>query len=284
MSLCVPDGMCNFQCFLSTRSVLIDASSPTLAEEVPGYLERDPSILPPDERDELLGGIDNAIERCYRSIRRYQRTICTLKTKRNACSKVNHLPDDLLEEIFSNCIRVESGSRDCVPLSHVCVRWRNVALGASRLWSHVVAHGEVNQSLLRLILERSLDAPLDIILCNKFSFENDHPDNPVNVATIRDMYSLVLSRLPDMRRLLIVADDQYASGETLGKLVRNRQFFAVKFEVNFHKKFLFIETTFFIFFDYTHSRALEINFNLYCISSNIEYSYLFSATFPAAHS
>lgn len=72
---------------------------------------------------------------------------------------VNSVPREILCRIFA---LVGSGA-DVVPLSHVCHRWRHIALRFPRLWT---SFG--NRDLTRMLpafIERSQGAPLDISVC-----------------------------------------------------------------------------------------------------------------------
>lgn len=72
---------------------------------------------------------------------------------------VNSVPREVLCRIFA---LVGSGA-DVVPLSHVCRRWRHIALRSPRLWT---SFG--NRDLTRMLpafIERSQGAPLDISVC-----------------------------------------------------------------------------------------------------------------------
>ncbi|KAI0050280.1 hypothetical protein FA95DRAFT_640882 [Auriscalpium vulgare] len=85
------------------------------------------------------------------------------------------LPTELLLQIFSLCTRKQPGNDDgpfnptsTIILTHVCQRWRAVALDYPLLWSTISFR---TPYLARLMLDRSQDAPL-IIRCD-FVRENE---------------------------------------------------------------------------------------------------------------
>ena len=72
---------------------------------------------------------------------------------------VNGVPREVLCRIFA---LVRSGT-DVVPLSHVCHRWRYIALRSPELWT---PFGNRNLTgMLPAFIERSQGAPLDISMC-----------------------------------------------------------------------------------------------------------------------
>ncbi|KAI0747519.1 hypothetical protein C8Q74DRAFT_507751 [Fomes fomentarius] len=100
----------------------------------------------------------------------------------NALPSINRLPVELLVETFKYATQCERTSlHDTTPLrkidisplltliaiTHVCRRWRDVATGTPMLWNRF--RSMPNDSLLKLFLERSGNAPLTvgIIVKNK---------------------------------------------------------------------------------------------------------------------
>lgn len=95
----------------------------------------------------------------------YEVTFRALRVKRNACSSISQLPDEILEEIFWNLIDRIRGSESCVPASHVSQRWRTIALWLSRLWSLIVIFRRgFRQEMMKTFMDRARTAPLDVIL------------------------------------------------------------------------------------------------------------------------
>lgn len=113
-----------------------------------------------------------------------------------------YVPYEILREIFIHCVNenivLENANLSCAPwsdyhtsldlnnspwtLSHVCQRWRDVAVSFPRLWSNVsvlLLHGRNTSaitSLLRLQLERSKDHLLSISLLIHPQIQVPHND------------------------------------------------------------------------------------------------------------
>ena len=118
----------------------------------------DPSLLRYEKREELQADIDDVM-------RTYEVTLRALRTKRNACSSISQLPDEILEEIFWNIIDSFRGSESCVPASRVSQRWRTIALRSSRLWSLIVTFRPgFRQEMMKTFMDRARTAPLDVTL------------------------------------------------------------------------------------------------------------------------
>ncbi|KAJ7156647.1 hypothetical protein C8R46DRAFT_860900, partial [Mycena filopes] len=64
-----------------------------------------------------------------------------VKTHRAVLSILRLLPDEILLEIFQHCLAPHD-ARATAPwvVSHVCRRWRAVALSSPQLWRHFVFH------------------------------------------------------------------------------------------------------------------------------------------------
>ncbi|OCH87712.1 hypothetical protein OBBRIDRAFT_135330 [Obba rivulosa] len=103
----------------------------------------------------------------------------------NACTRINQLPPEILGIIFGHVRRhvpIESndsyGTRggrprwitpglfykttDLLPISHVCARWRAVALSFPSLWTSI--HDTHFPKLRALFLERAKQAPLQVTM------------------------------------------------------------------------------------------------------------------------
>ncbi|EMD41281.1 hypothetical protein CERSUDRAFT_89853 [Gelatoporia subvermispora B] len=112
----------------------------------------------------------------------------------------NWLPTELLAYIFHAVLECENIScmdalerpwvfHQPVVLSHVCRRWRIIALSTSRLWSSVLANDMPSTEEL---LQRSGCSPVDIFYCDR---PEDDPAEATNIQT------LVASVSPRWRRL-----------------------------------------------------------------------------------
>ena len=78
---------------------------------------------------------------------------------------INWLPPELLEQVFLAVTDFDlpnSKYRPQVVVSHVCMKWRIIAVGSPRLWSHINLQGFANPDALFTFLKRSGRAPLEI--------------------------------------------------------------------------------------------------------------------------
>ncbi|GJE87495.1 F-box protein [Phanerochaete sordida] len=93
--------------------------------------------------------------------------VAQLARRLNATSPAVALPDELLVEIFKWLTVSHSQSistvYDCyrwISATHVCHRWRTVALDASSLWTDISVHGKLDCT--RMFLSRSKHQPLSV--------------------------------------------------------------------------------------------------------------------------
>lgn len=90
---------------------------------------------------------------------------CALLTKRNSLAFISRIPSEILSEIFQAYIddtrRYISGVPDnhWFRFSHVCHRWRIVALNNPALWSHITFH---QPAWVMEMLKRSKAYPLTV--------------------------------------------------------------------------------------------------------------------------
>lgn len=94
-----------------------------------------------------------------------------------ASSPVNRLPAELLIDIFSVVSRSESGYGEDVGVlrvSHVCGRWRSIAMGCASVWSNVsITPGVGPYNLIGLFLRRSGGIPVSLQLHNFDGHDED---------------------------------------------------------------------------------------------------------------
>ncbi|KAG6908866.1 hypothetical protein DXG01_002940 [Tephrocybe rancida] len=145
---------------------------------------------------------------------------------------VNRIPDEILAELLSAVVETNTthvlGERwqegiatphsrwPQVPLSHVCQRWRAVALSTPSLWAKVMYRESLSGrqhdhdtevEILRLIIQRSGNLPVDI----------DY-ENPSNFAPIGDNQGLtcilraISSDLPRIRSISLKCCNPRALG------------------------------------------------------------------------
>src|ERR1700730_4144150 len=84
--------------------------------------------------DHLRQAIDDEIKSLEASLR-------ALKSRRNALVPISHLPPEILAAIFS-FLSPSVWNRgidllEWLSVTHVCHRWRDIALTHPRLWSHI---------------------------------------------------------------------------------------------------------------------------------------------------
>lgn len=144
----------------------------------------------------IVAEVDDTIEACHRAIRQYQDAIRSLQGTRNMYCKVSHLPDELLEEIFCSYVEDEDDCASCIPLTHVCRRWRQVAIGSPKLWTRLVSSQESNPEPLREFLTRSVPLSIDA----RISIDEGFKDREESAST-----SLMLSNLSRIRHLRLRA-------------------------------------------------------------------------------
>ena len=87
-------------------------------------------------------------------------------------SPSNKLPDEVLELIFElgrpqyddflPCWPSDRMLRECLSFTHICRRWRRVALGLPLLWSTIDLCHDRSLLAARAFLERSGDRPLTV--------------------------------------------------------------------------------------------------------------------------
>ncbi|KAH8102255.1 hypothetical protein BXZ70DRAFT_63859 [Cristinia sonorae] len=87
--------------------------------------------------------------------------------KNRVASRSYTLPDELLCLIFRSIRLVEGTSVDMISISHVCYRWRSVALHCPDLWSHLaLEHGGFTPTLI----ERAKGEPLHLYEPQEYSW------------------------------------------------------------------------------------------------------------------
>ncbi|KAH8084330.1 hypothetical protein BXZ70DRAFT_957730 [Cristinia sonorae] len=149
--------------------------SPPLAGLLHKLLNVDMRVLSSVDVAPFLEGIDNAIAACESIINGYKRLLSSLRTKQNSLALVHRLPDEFLESVFWRTVDWSEGSRNALLLSHVCHRWRNVALQSPRLWSVIVVSGQVKPSLFQVFIGRAHYIPLRILLSDDIKYPGRNP-------------------------------------------------------------------------------------------------------------
>ncbi|KIK71303.1 hypothetical protein GYMLUDRAFT_326254 [Collybiopsis luxurians FD-317 M1] len=172
----------------------------------------DTEILVIDVQLEALGRREGEIQRVLAEMRKMQDAVAAekealiAKRRRLEAQKqpIHQLPAEILLEIFSQLVRYTSDAvsiedqRTLVNLSHTCSSWRALCLGTSRLWTfiHFPCTGW-NENRVETFLERSGDAPLDIIFGGEGCFSHTIQCRPVTrkLTRFHDMLTENLHRL-----------------------------------------------------------------------------------------
>ena len=88
------------------------------------------------------------------------------KSRRNALALISRLPPETLATIFTflsdSAWKERSVDLECIRVTHVCRRWREVALDHSRLWSHI-NFTKLTPAGLVEIVARAKIAPLHLV-------------------------------------------------------------------------------------------------------------------------
>ncbi|KAI0061471.1 hypothetical protein BV25DRAFT_759335 [Artomyces pyxidatus] len=100
----------------------------------------------------------------------------------NMAAPVSRLPPELLARIFAYYAKDDMIWRKKKPgigwisVTHVCRRWRHVALGDSRLWSHIFL--PLNTMLLEEFISRSKVSPLSVSWISGYTYSTPWRPNP----------------------------------------------------------------------------------------------------------
>ncbi|KAH9952113.1 hypothetical protein B0H21DRAFT_775645 [Amylocystis lapponica] len=105
------------------------------------------------------------------------KSLALLRRYRNALCPIHRLSPDILALVFQELVSADSnavlspqfGSCPWMYVTHVCYSWRVVALACASLWTQLSSH--FDQTAVAC-LERSVDAPLTVIIDPKATMEN----------------------------------------------------------------------------------------------------------------
>ncbi|EIW73992.1 hypothetical protein CONPUDRAFT_147961 [Coniophora puteana RWD-64-598 SS2] len=138
-----------------------------------------------------------------------------LYTRRNMLSPLCSFPAEVLSEIFTFCVPlsdfVRIRSRQLLDLTHVCRRWREIALDFPRLWSSVDV-GVLSKQLVLAMLERARESP---IILEVFVAPTDHSRDlgcadDLELTNDLELLKTVFSRLHQICELSVDFPPSYA--------------------------------------------------------------------------
>ncbi|PCH44167.1 hypothetical protein WOLCODRAFT_164956 [Wolfiporia cocos MD-104 SS10] len=114
-----------------------------------------------------MTGMDTVRKDLWQQICSHREALCMLSSRWNSLAPISRLPSEIMTEIFIahlnicyvECMRNHTLYwKRITSISHVCSRWRSVALGCQKLWSCVVVntHPEWMEEVLRRSRSTSL--------------------------------------------------------------------------------------------------------------------------------
>jgi len=132
--------------------------------------------------DEELKQLDNQIHTLINKETDFQHMIDDLSKMKNETTKervglekqrkevqaqnalINWLPPEILTQIFVAFVAsdAEETQYPSVILSHICMKWRIIALSTPDLWSRIILRGSDGEEMTRAFLSRSGDALLEV--------------------------------------------------------------------------------------------------------------------------
>ncbi|KAK0464881.1 uncharacterized protein EV420DRAFT_926077 [Desarmillaria tabescens] len=121
-------------------------------------------------------------------------------------SKINQLPDELLASIFATGLRGLSSDKHKVLLAlicSICRHWRNVAIGASELWTTIHISLERHLPAAQAFLERSKGRLIHITIETLYPSD---PDSSTAARRTADITAPHISRAQTLTMILPHAD------------------------------------------------------------------------------
>ncbi|KAH6917648.1 hypothetical protein BKA70DRAFT_1252787 [Coprinopsis sp. MPI-PUGE-AT-0042] len=130
------------------------------------------TAMPPTVNTALAAGGAEDYKAIDAQIQRLRNELLELLPRRNNLQPISRLAPELLARIFRFTVSANNGDRwrrvpKWVVVSHVCQRWRVIALGDSMLWTSISL--DWSTACARTVFERSNQAKLYIVLPEKSS-------------------------------------------------------------------------------------------------------------------
>jgi hypothetical protein len=139
----------------------------------------DPSSA--EARAHLRQAMDNRIKHFQELCLALEEVTQASKYRRNALVPISRLPPETLAEIFSflsppACDDEAYGYQSWLYVTHVCHRWREIAIHCPHLWSHINAY-QLSPAGLTEILTRTKMAPLHLEMVGDITEWDDFERN-----------------------------------------------------------------------------------------------------------
>ena len=123
-------------------------------------------------------------------------------------TSINHLPIEILGDIFLLCIVASWSTAFCEPVqpkrcqaplsvSQVCRHWREIALSVPLLWCSLAGRDgaiALHPESTKVWLARSRNLPLSLHLGPRFSHETRLPENDAHISKIFNIFSKEMHR------------------------------------------------------------------------------------------
>lgn len=147
-------------------------ASPELLAEMPSRLESVNAALRDMESDlagmkETATNLTNQLDALRSSILEQKRKFLQLQNQASQVN-LNSLSDETIGVIFKIGVSSSGSSEDDIlTISHVCHRWRTIAIATPSLWNSIWVgffDTEAKQELVGMFLKRSANAPLDVTI------------------------------------------------------------------------------------------------------------------------
>jgi F-box-like len=134
-------------------------------------------------------GIDTRVKKLKKEIQARKKEIKRLSAIRNDLSSISRLPAELLAKIFSEVVTAVGYKSGKVPswmaITHVCQRWRAVAIDSSVLWTDISFHW--SPAWVKVMLQRSKQSKLDIVTSSATNAPLDLINQALDVSRLRSL-------------------------------------------------------------------------------------------------
>ncbi|KAG8716977.1 hypothetical protein FRC09_014935 [Ceratobasidium sp. 395] len=174
------------------------------------------SVSQPAERfavEEALVAIDSELESLALEediLRDGRALLAATRNHSTRLTPVNALPSEILSRIFAfskGCYCIRDGNLRPDSFTSVCVYWRQVALAATDLWTHIDMGPTTPYSLTELLLDRSKDTPIHVhVIESQETSDTGDPYAYTCECIAREVMSQLESDIHRLRTLKLVSD------------------------------------------------------------------------------